>query len=81
MANKKPERMSFEESVVELESIVNDLEQGSLPLDQAMKQFERGIALAGESHQKLQQAEQQIKILKQGSPSAPLQDFNPESSS
>lgn len=81
MANKKPERMSFEESITELESIVQQLEAGELSLDQAMKQFERGIALAGASQQKLEQAEQQIKVLKQASSTAPLSDFDQDQSS
>lgn len=38
---KKPENLSFEESLSELERIVSDLEQGDVSLDDALKQFER----------------------------------------
>lgn len=78
MAAKKPDNMSFEESLHELEHLVQELEQGELPLEQAMKHFERGIALAGAGQKKLEQAEQQIKILKQNDPEAPLSDFGEE---
>jgi len=63
MAQKKPENMSFEEAVTELEAIVNQLEQGELNLEQALKQFERGIHLTRSSQHKLQQAEQQVRQL------------------
>ncbi|CAG8998159.1 MAG: Exodeoxyribonuclease 7 small subunit [Candidatus Celerinatantimonas neptuna] len=76
MAAKKPENMSFEESLHELEQLVRKLEQGELPLEQAMKHFERGVALAGAGQKKLEQAEQQIKILKQNDADAPLGNFD-----
>lgn len=63
MATKKPENMNFEESVTELEEIVKKLELGELTLEDALKQFERGIALARISSAKLQSAEQQVQIL------------------
>lgn len=76
MAVKKPENMLYEEAISELDSIVNHLEQGDLPLEDALKQFERGIALARSNSQKLQSAQQQVKILMQQDPDAPLQEFN-----
>lgn len=63
MAAKKPENMSFESALTELESIVTELEQGNLPLEQALKQFERGIGLARSGQSKLAQAEQKVEIL------------------
>ncbi|MCE2595893.1 exodeoxyribonuclease VII small subunit [Motilimonas cestriensis] len=63
MAAKKPENMSFEESLGELELIVKKLELGELALEDALKQFERGISLARISSTKLQSAEQQVQIL------------------
>ncbi|MCF6436793.1 MULTISPECIES: exodeoxyribonuclease VII small subunit [Pseudoalteromonas] len=63
MATKKPENLSFEEAMAELEGIVHSMEQGSLTLEQSLKQFERGIALANSSTNKLQQAEQKVSIL------------------
>ncbi|MCF2860176.1 exodeoxyribonuclease VII small subunit [Pseudoalteromonas sp. SMS1] len=63
MAVKKPENMSFEEAVTELETIVQEMERGELTLDQSLKQFERGVKLAQASNHKLQQAEQKVSIL------------------
>lgn len=76
MAAKKPENMSFEESLSELEQLVKELEQGDLPLEQAMKHFERGIALANAGQQKLSSAEQQIKVLRENTPEAPLDELS-----
>ncbi len=63
MANKKPENMSLETSMAELEQVVEKLESGELALEDALKQFERGVSLVRASQQKLDTAEQKIKIL------------------
>ncbi|KPH93502.1 exodeoxyribonuclease VII small subunit [Pseudoalteromonas porphyrae] len=63
MATKKPENLSFEQALEELSLIVTQMEQGELSLEQSLKQFERGISLAGASSNKLQQAEQKVAIL------------------
>jgi len=75
MAKKKVENLSFEDSLSELEHIVQNLEQGDLSLEQSMELFERGLALSKGSQNKLQEAEQKIKILmtKNGEPT--LSDF------
>ena len=63
MAAKKPENLSFEEAMAELEGIVQAMEQGSLTLEQSLKQFERGVQLANASNTKLQNAEQKVTVL------------------
>ncbi|WP_115717460.1 exodeoxyribonuclease VII small subunit [Gallaecimonas mangrovi] len=63
MAKKQPENMTFEENLKELEAVVTQLEQGELSLDEALKQFERGVALSRESEQKLKAAEQKVQML------------------
>ncbi|ABE55848.1 Exodeoxyribonuclease VII small subunit [Shewanella denitrificans OS217] len=60
---KKPENLSFEASLGELEQIVIQLEQGDVSLDDALKQFERGINLVRQSQAKLEQAQQKVSIL------------------
>jgi exodeoxyribonuclease VII small subunit len=60
---KKPESLSFEQSMQELETLVTKMEQGDLPLEDALQSFERGIQLARHSQQKLKDAEQKIQIL------------------
>lgn len=76
MALKKPENMLYEEAITELEDIVKHLEEGNIPLEDALKQFERGISLARSSGKKLQNAQQQVSILMQQDTLAPLQEFN-----
>ena len=63
MARKKIENLSFEESLSELETIVQNLEHGELSLDDSMTLFERGLNLSQISQSKLQDAEQKIQIL------------------
>ena len=53
----------FEQSIAELESIVAQLEKGELPLEESLKQFEKGINLAQKCQKVLNQAEQKIEIL------------------
>jgi exodeoxyribonuclease VII small subunit len=55
--------LSFEQAMAELEKIVNQLEQGDLPLEQSLQQFERAVELSRLSQQKLQQAEQKVSVL------------------
>lgn len=68
--------MHYEEAITELESIVKHLEAGDLALEDALKQFERGIALARSNANKLQKAQQQVSILMQQDTQAALQEFN-----
>ncbi|MEI8631815.1 exodeoxyribonuclease VII small subunit [Vibrio sp. PP-XX7] len=76
MASKKPDNMSYEATIEELEQLVNQLEQGDLPLEDALKTFERGIALTRAGQAKLNDAEQRVKILLSDSDDAPLSDFS-----
>lgn len=78
MATKKPENMSFEASIEELDMLVEQLENGDLALEDALKKFERGIALARASQSKLEQAEQRVSILLEQGQNAPLDDFQSE---
>ncbi len=60
MAKKTP---NFEKALSELESLVEDMEQGNLSLEDSLKRFEKGIALSTECQQALQNAELKIKQL------------------
>ena len=81
MAAKKTESLSFDAALGELEQIVQQLEQGDLPLETALKQFERGIQLARVSKQKLEQAEQQVQILLQQGEQEKLTPYSVEQTS
>ncbi|AWL12451.1 Exodeoxyribonuclease VII [Saliniradius amylolyticus] len=62
----------------ELETIVEQMEAGELPLEEALQRFERGIALTQQGQQKLQQAEQKVKMLLAEQGQENLVDFEPE---
>ncbi|EJI1376286.1 exodeoxyribonuclease VII small subunit [Vibrio parahaemolyticus] len=79
MAVKKPENMTFEATIEELDSLVDQLENGDLALDDALRKFERGIALARAGQTKLSDAEQRVSILLSEDDEAPLRDFKPDS--
>lgn len=55
-------KSSFEEQLTQLEQIVQSLEKGQLPLDDALKQFEQGIKLTRLCQKTLQEA--QVKMEK-----------------
>ncbi|MBU2869275.1 exodeoxyribonuclease VII small subunit [Colwellia sp. E2M01] len=76
MAKKKLENLSFEESLNELDTIVQSLEQGDLNLEESMALFERGLNLSQLSQVKLQTAEQKVKILLEKNGNAQLTDFD-----
>ena len=76
MAKKKVENLSFEESLTELDTIVQNLEQGELSLEESMTLFERGLKLSQVSQSKLQDAEQKIKILLTKDGQIQLSDFD-----
>lgn len=75
MAKKKLENLSFEESLNELDTIVQSLEQGELNLEESMTLFERGLNLSQLSQVKLSAAEQKVKILLEKNGSPQLTDF------
>ena len=75
MAEKKPRIADFEQSLVELEALVERLEHGDLPLEDALRQFERGIELARSCQAALQKAEQRVEILLQKTDEAAPEPF------
>ncbi len=78
MAAKKPENMSFEESLSELEAIVKHMESGELSLDQSLQQYERGVQLARVGQQKLNAAQQKVAILSGEGEQAALIPVDPD---
>ncbi|MEW6990108.1 exodeoxyribonuclease VII small subunit [Colwelliaceae bacterium 6441] len=76
MARKKIENLSFEDSLNELEQIVQNLEKGELNLEDSMSLFERGLNLSQVSQEKLKDAEQKVQILMNKNGKAELEDFH-----
>ncbi len=61
MARKKSDQ--FEEALKKLQEIVEKLEKGDLPLEEAMEAFTEGINLAQFCHRKLEEAENKVQML------------------
>lgn len=70
-----PNEPDFEQALGELEQLVERLERGDLPLDEALKTFERGVALTRHCQSALKSAQQKVEILLKKSGKAELQPF------
>ena len=64
----------LEKSLTQLEEVVQLLEEGEIPLEEALKQFEKGVKLSRDCQTALKAAEQRIKVLTDGE----LEDFGTE---
>jgi len=56
-------KLTFEAAVAELEKLVARMESGDLSLEQALAAHKRGLELARYCQDKLQSAQQQVKVL------------------
>jgi exodeoxyribonuclease VII small subunit len=75
MTGKKP--LNLEKSLEQLETLIDELESGDLPLDTAMKKFEEGIKLTRSCQTALKEAEQRVEILlKSAGGDEALEDFD-----
>jgi exodeoxyribonuclease VII small subunit len=63
LTKRQKKTTDFEAALAELEALVERMEQGDLPLDESLKQFERGVQLTRSCQQALQEAEQKVQIL------------------
>lgn len=57
----------FEDALAQLEARVRKLESGEVPLDEALRLFEEGVALARSCHTHLDAAESRVTQLLRGS--------------
>lgn len=62
---KAAQKIDFEKSLAKLEQVVEKLESGEQPLEEALKLFEEGINLTRGCQQALKEAEEKITILTQ----------------
>ncbi len=70
------EKLNLEQSLADLEALVEELEDGDLPLESAMQKFEEGIRLTRGCQAALRDAEQKVQILlKSTGDNDILQDF------
>jgi exodeoxyribonuclease VII small subunit len=77
---KKQNEINFEQSLQELEALVEKMEAGNLSLEESLKYFERGVALTRHCQKALAEAEQKVRILLEKNGKEELQDFEPEDS-
>jgi exodeoxyribonuclease VII small subunit len=66
---------SFEAALTELESIVVEMETGQMPLEVSLSAHKRGAELLQYCQSKLQDAQQQVRLLEAGT----LKNFSPSS--
>jgi exodeoxyribonuclease VII small subunit len=55
------EKVSFEDSIKELTAIVSKIEQGEIPLQQSLEQYEKGMMLIKHCREILKKAEKRIE--------------------
>jgi len=67
----------FERSLSELESLVERLERGDLPLEDALKTFERGVELTRHCQSSLKAAQQKVEILLKRGGQSGIESFTP----
>lgn len=76
------EKLSFEEALSELETLVRHLEEGKCPLDEAIKTFERGINLKNHCNNQLKSARLKVEqILENSDKGISLKPFLEEATS
>ncbi|MCI0655106.1 MAG: exodeoxyribonuclease VII small subunit [Methylococcaceae bacterium] len=75
---KKITPVPFEQSLKELEELVEHLEKGDIPLEESLKSFERGIQLTRACQKALREAEQKVEILLEDNGDETLKPFNDE---
>ena len=70
------ENLSFEESLEKLDEIVNKLETGDVPLDDAIDEFKKAMDLVKICDEKLKTAEKSIAKIVENN--GEISEFNPE---
>ena len=76
MMQKK--ELSFEEAIAELQSVVERMEAGRVPLAESLALYERGMALVSLCNTELDRAEQRISAVKVGPDGIGTEPFTPE---
>ena len=61
--SKKKTDIEFEQSIKELEQLVEAMEKENLSLEDSLRHYERGVALSRACQQALSEAEQKVKLL------------------
>lgn len=72
------DQLRFEDAMRALESVVQRLESGDVPLDQAVSLYERGVALRKHCEKHLVNAEQRIEKLALGANGIQAENLDPQ---
>ncbi len=76
MAGKPQKTPSFEAALAELEKVVADMETGKLSLEESLAAYQRGAELLQQCRSRLEDAQQRVRVLENGS----LTDLSPNPS-
>ena len=77
-AQESTDSLSFEEAIEGLENVVDRLEDGELPLEEALVEFERGVTLSRHCSDRLDAAERRIEVLIEQNGQPEVRSFDPE---
>lgn len=73
--SEAPGNLSYEEAYQQLEKILQALEDGDLPLEESLKLYELGAALAAYCSRKLDEAELRVRQWQPGDQTSSLDDW------
>ena len=76
--NENPEQPDLEQSLAELEALVENLERGDLSLEESLKAFEAGVKLTRQCQAILADAEQKVQLLIEQNGTLRSEPFDPE---
>lgn len=63
MSNKEEKNITFEEAMAKLEQIVEQLENGEVPLEKSIALYKEGMELSKWCHETLKSAEEQLTLI------------------
>jgi len=76
-SKKENEPRNFEDAMKRLDEIVAELEDDKLPLDEMIARYEEGVTLARTCGEKLEAAEQKVRLIaRQSDGSIKLEEFD-----
>ncbi len=78
MTAKKTATPGFEDSLQALETLVEQMEQGDLSLEDSLRHFEQGVRLSRSCQQALKEAEQKVAVLMEKNGQDSIEPFDSE---
>jgi len=72
---EKVEKMTFEESIKELESLVKELEEGGIDLDKSIEIYEKAVLLRNHCRKILDESERRIQKIMETAGGVKVEEF------